>query len=296
MNEVALSYEENDLLIFFQQVRLQKAKDLADVKANRGFENKQGASFSDTINNFGRFLQRNLKSADKVKETANRELDRFKLKNEKVVTKEEVVNELDRLFEVDKYGLAKLVFAVSIILDNEYSYEYLEEGLSEASNILYGNPNTMLEIKSQLEDNYRSLSLTNFTSMEKGALVGVGCIALIFAPILTLAASAVGVLALNEVIKQNKEKIKEEFKNSTSEMNSFYLALQLTYIQRLRKVAANDEFKEELDSVLKHIEELKSDLDDYLYVERENTKDNKEKTQSFNAFDKRLLKILELDK
>ena len=80
MNEVALSYTEKDLLTFFQKVRLEKAKKLGDAKAGRNFENKEGASFSETMSNFGRFLKRNLKSADTVKDDANKELDKFNSK------------------------------------------------------------------------------------------------------------------------------------------------------------------------------------------------------------------------
>ena len=81
----------------------------------------------------------------------------------------------------------------------------------------------------------------------------------------------------------------------SSESNAFYLAMQLTYIQRIRKSIPTDDFKEELDSILKHVGELKSDLDYYLFVERENTKDNRERVLAFNGFNKRLLKILELE-
>jgi hypothetical protein len=295
MNEVAIKYSEKELLTFFQKIRLEKAKELSDCNAGRTFNKKEGASFGETISSFGRFLERNLKSSDTVKKDASLELNKFNSNNEKVMSKEEVENELDRLFENDKYGLARLVFGVSIVLDSEYSYEYLEEGLTEASRILYKDDNSLLEIKRQIEENYRAVSLTSLSSLEKGAIIGAATLTIIFAPILALASAAVGIIAAHEIYKQNNEKYKEEFKKSSSKDNSFYLALELTYIQRLRKLISGDEFKEELDSILKHIEELKSDLDYYLFVERESTKENREKMLSFNAFDKRLMKILEIE-
>ena len=295
MNEVAIKYSEKELLTFFQKIRLEKAKELSDCNAGRTFNKKEGASFGETISSFGRFLERNLKSSDTVKKDASLELNKFKKKKKKVMSKEEVENELDRLFENDKYGLARLVFGVSIVLDSEYSYEYLEEGLTEVSRILYKDDNSLLEIKRQIEENYRAVSLTSLSSLEKGAIIGAATLTIIFAPILALASAAVGIIAAHEIYKQNNEKYKEEFKKSSSKDNSFYLALELTYIQRLRKLISGDEFKEELDSILKHIEELKSDLDYYLFVERESTKENREKMLSFNAFDKRLMKILEIE-
>ena len=295
MNEVAIKYSEKELLTFFQKIRLEKAKELSDCNAGRTFNKKEGASFGETISSFGRFLERNLKSSDTVKKDASLELNKFNSNNEKVMSKEEVENELDRLFENDKYGLARLVFGVSVVLDSEYSYEYLEEGLAEASRILYKDDNSLSEIKRQIEENYRAVSLTSLSSLEKGAIIGAATLTIIFAPILALASAAVGIIAAHEIYKQNNEKYKEEFKKSSSKDNSFYLALELTYIQRLRKLISGDEFKEELDSILKHIEELKSDLDYYLFIEREKTKENREKMLSFNAFDKRLMKILEIE-
>ena len=300
MNEVAVSYSEKDLLIFFQQLRLQKAKELSEVNANRNFNKKEGASFKETINSFGRFLERNMKSTDTVKNNAKEALEKFNAKNEHVMSLEEVKNELDRLFENDNYGLAKLVFGASIILDNEYSYEYLEEGLNEASSILYGNPETLFQIKTQLEENYRSLSFGSLKSSEINMAVCLIGLSLLLAPITAAATlvvgAAVGGIAAHQVISKNKEKLKEDFKNSSLKDNAFYLAMQLTYIQRIYKSINEDDFKEELDSILKHIEELKSDFDYYLFVERNSLADNKEKLLMLNAFDKRLMKVLEIEK
>ena len=53
-----------------------------------------------------------------------------------------------------------------------------------------------------------------------------------------------------------------------------------------------DEFKEQLDKILKDLNILKSDLDYFLYVEKESTKDNKAKEKSFHEFDNRLAKVL----
>ena len=295
MNDVAIKYSEKELLTFFQKVRLEKAKELSDNNAGRKYENKEGATFGEKINNFGKFLKRNMTSAETVKNTASTNLDKFNKDNPNVLSKEVVEEELKRLFEQDKYGLAKLAFGASIILDSEYEYEYLEEGLNEVSVILYGEEDTLLLIKKQLEENYRAVSLNAFSNLDKAALAGVAGLAIILAPVLALASATVGVIAAHEIIEKNKERFKEEFKKSTSEANAFYLALQLTYIQRIRKSIPLDEFKDELDSILKNVEELKSDLDYYLFVERENAANNKEKVHNFNSFDKRLMKVLELE-
>ena len=296
MNEIALKYSEKQILTFFQKVRLEKAKELSDVNAGRRFTTREDASLNEKINSFGKFLKRNLKSTDDVKKDAADSLYKFNQEHNEVVSKEEVTNELDRLFENDKYGLAKLVLAVSIILDDEYKYEYIEEGLEEASLILYKDSESLNKIKTQLEENYRSISLKTLNDTSCWFLLSASIVSAVFViPVLGLITAAAGIITLNEIVKQNKDKIRREFRNTTSEANAFYLALQLTYIQRIKDTISSDEFKEELDSILKHIEELKSDLDYYLFVERESTKVNHDKLVEFNYFYKRLMKILEVE-
>ena len=295
MNEVMINYNEKDLLVFFQQVRLKKAKELADQNVKTAYKNKEGSSFQEKLSNFSRFLQRNIKSSDVIKNHANEALDKFNANHDKVMNKEEAVDLIKRSFENDNYGLAKLLFAASVILDNEYKYEYLEEGLSEASKILYDNEDTLLDIKRDLEENFRSISLTSLTNFEKGALIGAAGIAIILGPLFAIAGATVGVIAAHSLLSKNNERFKEEFKNASSQDNAFYLAIELTYIQRIKNSLKEDEFKEELDSILKHLEEVKGDLDYFLFVEKANTKENKEKMQVLHAFDKRLVKVLGID-
>ena len=295
MNEVMINYNEKDLLVFFQQVRLKKAKELADQNVKTAYKNKEGSSFQEKLSNFSRFLQRNIKSSDVIKNHANEALDKFNANHEKVMSKEEAIDLIKRSFENDNYGLAKLLFAASVILDNEYKYEYLEEGLSEASKILYDNEDTLLDIKRDLEENFRSISLTSLTNFEKGALIGAAGIAIILGPLFAIAGATVGVIAAHSLLSKNNERFKEEFKNASSQDNAFYLAIELTYIQRIKNSLKEDEFKEELDSILKHLEEVKGDLDYFLFVEKANTKENKEKMQVLHAFDKRLVKVLGID-
>lgn len=295
MNEVMINYNEKDLLVFFQQVRLKKAKELADQNVKSAYKNKEGSSFQEKLSNFSRFLQRNIKSSDVIKNHANEALEKFKANHEKVMSKEEAIDLIKRSFENDNYGLAKLLFAASVILDNEYQYEYLEEGLSEASKILYDNEDTLVDVKRDLEENFRSISLNSLTSFEKGALIGAAGIAIILGPLFAIAGATVGVIAAHNILSKNNERFKEEFKNASSQDNAFYLAIELTYIQRIKNALKEDEFKEELDSILKHLEEVKGDLDYFLFVEKANTKENKEKMQVLHAFDKRLVKVLGID-
>ena len=303
MNEVALSYNEKDLLVYFQQVRLQMAKAVSDENIDRTNTNKdEKTTLKETFNNLGKFFERGMRSYDKVSESANKSLEEFNKKHEKVMSKEEAEDLIDRLFEADKYGLAKLMFAASIISDNEYQYENIDDGLKAASQILYKDDVTLPEIRHQLEENFRTIASRSFltpTSKDDKTTAGVAvalfALSLMLTPIVAVATVAVGAIVAQDFLKKNEDKIKEEFRKSSSEANAFYLALECTYIQRIKGKLSDDEFKEEFDSILKNVNGLKADLDYYLFVEKENIKENRAKSKSFHEFDNRLVKILELD-
>ena len=300
MNEVAIAYTEKDLLVYFQQMRLLKAKEVNDSNVNRTAEVKEEkTTLKGAFSNMGRFFERNLRDFKGTAESIDNVIEKFNKKNEKVMSKEDAEETITRLFEKDNYGLAKLLFSASIVLDNEYKFDYPEEGLKEVSKVLYGEEGTLVEIKKQLEENYRCISSKLLSSVEEGTIVGalaicIGALLVIIPPLAVV--PAIGAIAIHEALEKNEEKIKEEFKTSTSETNAFFLALQCTYIQRIKGKINEDEFKEELDSILKNVNGLKADLDYYLFVEKESVKNNKEKNASFHRFDDRLMKILEIEK
>ena len=300
MNEVTVSYNEKDLLVYFQKVRLLRAKDANDKNVDRTAEVKEEkTTLKGAFANLGKKLERSFNNYEGSTDSINKSLEEFDKKHEKVMSKEEAEELANRLFENDKYGLAKLMFAVTVILDDEYKYEYVDEGLKGASEFLYGDEGTLPEIKHQLDDNFKAISSKSFLSSVDDKTVGIsaaGFVAsLILVPIVALAGAAVVGAVAYDAIKKNEKKIKEEFKKSSSDVDALYLAIQCTYIQRIKKTLSEDEFKEELDSILKHINELKSDLDYYLFVEKESVKENRMKSKSFHEFDNRLIKILGIE-
>lgn len=303
MNEVTVNCNEKDLLVYFQQVRLLKSKEVNESHVDRTKEVKEEkTTFKGAMNNVGHFFERNFRNFDGLSKSIDESIKKFNEKNSAVISKESAENSIKTLFEKDKYGLAKLVFAASIILDDEYKYEYVEEGLQEVSLALFDKKETLSEIKKQLEENYNAIGSKSLQTTEANVLLAVTAawfgILLPFAPLVAAVPLAVVAVTQHDILEGNKDMIKEEFKKSSSEKNAFYLALQCTYIQRIKKSLAlkEDEFKEELDSILKNVNELKADLDYYLFVENEAKKENIEKSKSFHKFDERLIKVLELEK
>ena len=323
------SIEEKELFTYFQYVRLCVAKNLND----KGIENSKKINESNvTIDslarNFGRFLDRSINNYDRKYYVINENINKFENKNNEIITDSSAENLCITLFNNDKNGLHKLLFTITIIFDNEYEYEYENEGLIGVSNILFNNPNEILTIKKQLEENYKFIAKKGLSNVQKGLLIGasitalVGCFALPILSVGGISASAavtthalgfagdmqlgVGLLSLGSIAlsalfiggsylcmdSYNKKLARDEFRKLSPELNSLYLAIQCTYIQRIIDNVSEDELKQQLDSIIKKFNELKQDLDFYLFVEKEEIENNKQKLNSFHNFDDRLAKIL----
>ena len=317
MNEITASYNEKDLFYFIQKLRLQVSKELNDKDIERSKNVKEEkATAQGFFKNVGHFFERGTMNYDKTSKEIDEMIQTFESKHSQVVDRETADQILDKLFEEDKYGLAKLIFATTIILDDEYKYKKSDEGLNEASSFIYGDPGTLVEIKKQLQNNYNAIAPNTLSNVQKGVLFGVAAsslIGIITMPAIlgigagaAIAAHGVTGLTIESIVLgaaftgmayggmklYNDIKIKQEFKKLTPEKNALYLAIQCTFVERIKKTLSEDEFKEQLDKILKDLNILKSDLDYFLYVEKESTKDNKAKEKSFHEFDNRLAKVL----
>lgn len=321
MSDLTIAYNEKDLFVYLQKDRLLIAKKLNDENIDKTAKVKEEKkTFKGVVKNIGNFFKRSANSYEQKDETIDKALKDFETKNPEIIDLATAEGLIENLFKEDKYGLSKLVFASSIILDDEYDYKYVDEGLKDASVLLYGDDQTLLLIKKQLYDNFNAISPKSLSNVQKGILIGVAAASavgvismpLILAPTTAAAAGlaahgfAFGAITLESILMSaaitgivyggmkiyNNEKVKTEFKKLSPEKNALYLALQCTYIERIKSQISEDEFKEQLDAILKNLATLKSDLDYYLFVEKESTKENKEKIKSFHEFDNRLSKVL----
>jgi hypothetical protein len=300
MNDVVVNYNEKDLFIYFQQLRLLKAKELNDNNVTRTTKvEEEKATLKGTFSNFGKFFERNVKNYKDTGTKIDKDIGVFNARNPVTLSIDTAQELVTSLFKDDKYGLAKLVFATSIILDIEYEYKYVEEGLQEVSQILYGDKDTLLKIKKSFEENYSSINSKPLNNEQIKALLVTGTVLgvmIAVAPFIAIVPVAVASVTAACLISENEKSIKEEFKESSPEKTASYLALQCTYIQRMRESLSEDEIKEELDALLKSVDSIKADLDYYLFVERESIKENKEKLKIFHRFDDRLVKVLNIEK
>ncbi len=323
--------DEKNLFTYFQYVRLHVAKELNEKNIEKSKKiNETNTTLDGLFKNFGRFIDRSVNNYEKKYCSIDENIKSFENKNSNIINGGTACELCNSLFKDDECGLHKLLFSINIIFDNEYNYEYKDDGLKYVSNILFGNQNDIIEIKKQLEQNYSCIAKKELSTVQKGLLVSASAVALIGClcfPIFFVGgvgASAstttsmlafagdmqagVGLLSLGSITlgalfvglsyygldSYNKKIAKDEFRKLSPELNSLYLAIQCTYIQRIVNRISKDKLKYQLDIIIKNFNELKQDLDYYLFVENESIEDNKKKLNSFHNFDNRLAKILSL--
>lgn len=331
MNELQMIYDEKDLFLYCQSLRLSKDKSILQGKMEKEKkEEGESLSFKQKAGNAFKEARRRLRGYDRKKALIEGNLASFSSKNPSCPDLPIAKELLVKLFAGDPYGASKLTFAITILLDKEYEYAYPKEGVEEVSSFLYGNPKEMEGIFASLKENYRDVSPKALSNVQKAALFGVALAASTGALLVPLLSSAgagaaitgaslaamgmgevklgVGVLSAESLLfaaslvgatytgmkLYNEEKVKKQFRRLSPEKGAMYLAIQCVYISRLKKNLKESEFKERLDEILKGVNTLKGDLDYYYFVEKDDLNNNKAKLRSFHNFDAKLAKMLDL--
>ncbi|MCQ2815375.1 MAG: hypothetical protein MJ227_03780 [Bacilli bacterium] len=316
-NSIITVHTEKDLFNYIQFIRLSKAKELNDLKIESN-KSKDGESFK----NFFKKINNKIGKYEEKDTSIDESISRLKSNVPNLMSEEDAKGSLLSLFAEDKNGVTKLLFAIKVALDHEYEYKYEKEGLEAASTFLFNDSLKLKLIKNELENCYKDIAGKSLTNVQKGALAAIIVSSLAISVIVpaagitgvsqagtVLAAKGFGDLILGTTSSlifaaaivggsyyamelHNREAVRKAFKKATLEEQSVYLAIQCMIVKQLRKSLSDREFKEELDSILKSLSTLKSDLDYFLFVEREDVSLNKSKLNAFHEFDKKLTDIL----
>lgn len=311
-NNLTRVYNENDLFRFIQQLRLTKIKSIVDEKiANSTKVDGEG------WNNLKRKIVSAVGRYETNEANINIELETFNKKYPDVITYDKAFNTLKDIKNDDSNGVTLLLFAIKVVLDNEFNYDcYTKENLQTASEFIYGDQNRLLLIKSEVEENFKLIAKKPLNDTQKKVLYGaiatsiavsilvpsIGMSGLVAAgsglaakgvllttgSLLFSAALIYGTYKIMDTY--NKEQIKKQFKKLSSEETAIYLSIQAMVISHLKKNLSEEEYKTELDNVLASINMLKADLDYFLFVEKDNVSENKEKLMTFHGFDNALMR------
>lgn len=326
-NDLETIYGERELFSYLQWIRLSTAKKLNDQKKA---DNKiiEGQS----LKNFGKKIRSAIGRYDAKDSTIDTNINAYIGSGRAFQDLDGAKQALVRLFASDLNGVSKLLFGVKVAVDNEYNYQYEKDGLKEASVFLFNDENQLQRIKDELEANYKAIAKKPLSTLQKavlGTVIATSIVTAIVVPALganaiasnmagvSLTLRSAGFVAASSTITSirvasilcasaliagtyigmevhNRSIVKEQFKKISPDENNMYLAIQCLIIKHLRNKLSEHAFKNELDSMLQSLNSLKGDLDYYLFVEKEDIKDNTAKLNSFHGFDQRLIKILDI--
>ena len=235
------------------------------------------------------------------------------------------------VFQNDTYSLEKSLFSAGIVLDGEYNYEYEKETLDYISALLWNNNYQLSYIKNSIEHTYKDLAKQPLSIKQKWLLGGTAAAVLftIAIPGLNLAGlSASGItsglagfgtalglggtmlegielmflfeLLVDSAIigftyamldEYNKNIVKNSFRKMDYNDAAKMLAIKCYIMSVAKQTMPENIFKEKTSELLQMIQDLKSDTDYVLLVEKQNIEENKKKIKVFHNLDEKLAKI-----
>lgn len=302
------------LFLHTQELRLNEDKRIMDekmtatkrVESHGSFLDKAKTTFKNTYNK----VVSSAGNYEKKNNTIIEEVSRFNKENKTPINQSEANNQLKDLIASDKTGLAQLMFDINVILDNKYKYTYFNDGLEIVSKYLHNQEDYLLDLKEDLEKTYKVIADKSLSLTQMGALAGVSLAAVLACIIVPLSTPAVaaGGAAISTLfvgaalvggtyfgMKQyNKEEAKKQFRKFTPDELAMHLSIQILCIKHLKKQLKEEEFKDRLNLILEELNTLKSDLDYYLFVEKQDIDKNKSKLHIFHGFDNCLEEALGL--
>lgn len=243
----------------------------------------------------------------------------------------EIPDVIKELFSDDVYEIEKAMFSISIIFDEEYKYEYPDETLRFVSSIIWNDENTLTGYKKDIMSTYKELAKQPLSMGQKLFLGGTATLVLLFPAIPSLAISGlsasgitstlagfgllglggtmvegVGLMALAELLldgaligftyaaldSHNKTIVKKSFRDMNFNDAALMLAIKCRIMSLAKDKMPKEIFKEKSSELLQMIQDLKSDTDYVLLVEKQNIEENKKKIRVFHNLDDELVKAL----
>ena len=295
-------------------------KQLIEGNQNDGFLKNLGTSISNSLN------KRPLDKLNEKKEKITTILNGFKTieiyKND-----DEMLKAIQTLFKDDVYNLEKTLFSLNVIFDNEFNYEYEKESLNHISSILWDEKTYLLNLKSEIEEIYMDIAKQPLSTRQKVILGGViaGAALTIFslgtstlgalsastftttlatiggtmaggvsayATTAVLLTGFIGVTTYVAMNEHNKRVLRKEFREMKYEEVAILMSIR-AYMMKITKTRMPlDLYKEKTDELLRMVQDIRSDTEYSLFVERNDIEENKKKIKVFHNLDYKLTNII----
>ena len=183
------------------------------------------------------------------------------------------------LFKKDAYGIQKIQFALSLMLDNSREYVRKEESLQAISSILFNDEGYMNILFKLFEQNYSGIQKKAVDELQTGMLLGVGVWSL--GGIATI---------INHLI--HRSEMKKKFQSLSKDELQAFLAMKLTVIEATRKNMPESARKDLIDDLLKYVSNLRGDAEYEWLIEKLDAPANKEKIELCNLTVDRLSRVI----
>lgn len=247
--------------------------------------------------------------------------------------KETLQKKIGEAFYGDNANLAKALFSIRFCLDGQIEFENKQAVNAEISKLLFGDETVLDELYGDLEENYVRLIKAPIAKAQKVILKCLGVAALIavalpplfiggtaitaltFPALLDGAIAEIGVgiaaatevtaiysaillggaLVGTEIAKQIKgHNARKSLRKMSPDDLGLLLAVKATLIQYAKKTMSEADMKSALDDCLKQLNDLRSDAEYLLIVERLDADKSKKKIEICNNFTDRLVTIVGL--
>lgn len=252
---------------------------------------------------------------------------------EEDLSEDEISKRIDEVFFGDNAVIGKALFSLQFRLDSQIEFENEEEVYAEISYLLFKDKYVIENLYENLKENYIQLVKAPFVKVQKIILKCLGISALIAIALPSLIAGGVAATALiapalldgvlaeigigvaatievaavyssillggaligTQIAKQVKaHDAREALRKVSPEDLTVLLAIKATLIQYAKKIMNNEEMKTALDDCLKQLNDLRSDAEYLLIVERLDAEKSKKKIEICNKFTNRLANIVGL--
>ena len=318
---------EKKELALFKQIQylrmiseLEFINKLMEEKAPHKLE-EESNFFKRTVKGAENILYRDAKTKELLEEKEQLEgtIAEFGKKNPEVVERAYNFAELREMIDShfddkESFEIGRDVLAISVVLDNEYTYPEREHGLMRISNLLYGDDEALCDMEKELSSIYSRIARRSMSPFQTNLIVGAGAVttALLLASIPFIAfggiAANVGVGATllyaclvgggvsgavyAGLRARNKAEAKRAFREMDFDEAARLLTIRCLLVKRSKDELALLELKEQLSDLLAMTDDLRADVSYELFVEKENVELNRDKLKLFHNFDNEMMAIM----
>ncbi len=198
-----------------------------------------------------------------------------------------------KLLKKDKYGMERMRFAITFMMDGEYAYQRPMESLRIVSAVLFEELMRMEDLHKKFCEHFAAIQQKFGSDLERGIMLGVNLMSLLppSFPSTLVSAGLTGAWALIRYGGKQR-RLQEAFSNLSQNEAHALFAMELTVIEESRGFLPDREWRELLDRYLNEVSRLRADAEYEWLVEQMDAPLCKEKIEVCDLCIERLARLL----